>query len=265
MTLEAWTCPLSRSAAPSRLTGKSFMGLLNSFIRKGSWSVSSLSHFEASDLTPKLVRSLQKRRLIVVGRRMNDLLSLPRPGRPCVFHTICPLPRIFARKATRTFKRLAEVALLMPMLNIRCLLFIMINATSLFLSSHISPWISFLPLFPRIAFIPSFSFSAVQFSHLCFIVFDCMGLDAFSRFICRFYRIAKGSSRKVALPTYLRTLLFFLLFFQERLTVHTFYLHCGCVFALLLCFPCFHSDLLLFLLSFAFTFFSFCLRGFLFS
>ena len=148
MTLEVWICPLSRFAAPSKLTGKSFMGLLNSFIRKESWSVSSLSHFEASAHTPKLMRSLRKRRLIVVGRKMNDLLSLLRLEKPCAFHTICPLPRIFARKATRISKTFVEVALLMQMLNLRCLFFMtVINATSLFLSSLTCPWIPCFPLF----------------------------------------------------------------------------------------------------------------------
>lgn len=170
------------------------MGLLNSFIRKGSWSVSSLSHFEASALTPKLMRSLQKRKQIVVGRRMNDLPSLLRLGSPCAFQTICPLPRIFARKAIRASKRFAEVALLMQMLKLRCLLIIVINV----ISPSIFLYHTFSLSFSYIAFFPSFLLSR------CFLVFDCMGLDAFSRFMCRFHRIAKGSSRKVALPTYLR-------------------------------------------------------------
>lgn len=46
--------------------------------------------------------------------------------------------------------------------------------------------------------------------------------------MCRFHRIAKGSSRGIALPTYLlghdyHFWSFFLLFSQERLGVHTFF------------------------------------------
>lgn len=159
------------------------MGLLNSFIRKGSWSVSSLSHFEASVLTPKLMRSLQKRKQTVVGRRMNDLPSLLRLESPCAFHTICPLPQIFARKAIRASKRFAEVALLMQMLNLRCLLIVVINVIfpSIF-SYHTFSLSLFLTLH-------SFHHSSFPVVSLFLIVWVLM---LFSRFMCRFQGLQKG-------------------------------------------------------------------------
>ena len=76
-----------------------------------------------------------------------------------------------------------------------------------------------------------------------------MGLDTFSRFICRFYTIAKGSSRKVALPTYLRALLFFLFFFFKKGLRFAPFI-CIAV-ACLHCFYVFRASILIFSFSFS--------------